>query len=164
MINRALMELNGALSASGQHLQIGIFGGSAMAMALHVRATTQDLDVWTDDPALLRDRAAVVAIKLRLPKQWINDEGVRFLPRISTRFDTWRIESNLTILMAKPQVLLAMKMDAARVKDIGDIRFLFRHLKLESFDQAHALFNAFYGRKIDARSELLIRAAVNDSG
>lgn len=161
-ITKALGYLNDELVATGQRLQIGIVGGAALALGFQARASTNDVDVWTDNPEVLRQAAEAVAQRHHLPKDWISAEASRFIPVSANRFTTWITTPQLTVMIAQPQVLLAMKLEAARRKDLQDIRFLCGYLGIASWSKAVTIHRTYYRRELSPDVQVLLRGALAD--
>ncbi len=143
----ALASLNVKLHAEGLQLTFYCIGGGALMLAYGARATTEDLDgsLSPTDPATVRRfevLKAQVAAERSLPEQWINlqaasivrEQGFRqsdFVPKAGYMW------SNLQLMFAKPECLLAMKLQAMRPRssDLKDVEFLLRQLNIRSMSQ-----------------------------
>jgi hypothetical protein len=67
----------------------------------------------------------------------------------------------LSVTLASPQHLLAMKMAAFRPRDIPDLELLFRRLRITTPDEAADLALSLYGEEsvvLPARNELILSA------
>lgn len=109
---------------------------------------------------MLNDCARAVAARLRLPADWLSD-AVRDFPAAPTKYRPWLTKSHLTVLVALPQALLAMKLLAMRAKDLRDIRFPMRHLGLHGAAQAETVFRAFSGRPLDHDKAVMLAEALD---
>lgn len=155
----AFARLNQALEARNRTAVLGLVGGAVMTLVYESRKSTEDVDAWMDDPDLLNQLSASIATELGLPQHWLNDAAKEFLPSDPNRFERWREFSHLTIMVARPDVMLVMKLHAARLKDLPDIRVLLAHTKRD-FASALVVYRAFYGVELDPSKRLLLRDAL----
>lgn len=143
----ALDSLNSKLRQANLHLKFYCIGGGALMLAYGARESTQDLDgsLAPADPDTIRlfERLKIeVAGEKSLPEDWINlqaspivyAQGFRHSDFVSKPGYLW---SNLQLMFAKPECLLAMKCQAMRpgTRDMQDIVFLLRELGVHSLAQ-----------------------------
>jgi hypothetical protein len=80
-------------------------------------------------------------------ENWLND-GVKGFFSQSGNFNDYLQLSNLKIYTATPEYLLAIKCLAMRIgvefHDINDIRYLLKHLNIESYQQACDVITKYY--------------------
>jgi hypothetical protein len=95
----------------------------------------------------VREAAARLAGRAGTPNDWLNDAVKGYL---ETRGDfTPYLElPNLQVFVARPEYLLAMKCAAMRLgaesRDLGVVRYLLRHLKIEHVDDAMAIVTQYF--------------------
>ena len=136
-----------------------------MTLAYPDRISTEDVDVWMDRGDVLKLAATEVSEQLGLPGSWLNNAVTDFLPNTAHKWDQWQDLSHLTVLVAKPTVMLAMKLDAGRLKDLPDIRRLMDTCGLGN-DSARAfqLHRTLYGRELSLEKRLLITDYLKEDG
>lgn len=119
----ALQRLAGRLYRRGVHAELYVFGGGAMVLGYNAREATMDLDTAIrahHGPVITE--AKVVADELGFPLWWLNEQATVYLPiRRDTEAVTIIERPGLTVVAASTHHLLAMKVRAARQRDIADI-------------------------------------------
>lgn len=146
-IRALLTEVGALVERDGAHGDIYVVGGSAICLTMNSRRVTVDVDValrasGTD----VRRAAAEVAARHGLRPDWLNASVTSFLP--SLRDDEAEIFEvpGLTIAVASPEHVLAMKMIAARPgRDQDDLEVLFEHLRITDPEQAVDIVRRVYG-------------------
>ena len=118
-----------------------------MCLAYSARTSTAGLDALFQPVAGVRKAAARAAARANLPVEWLNDAVKGHLSR-QADFAPFLEFDHLTIMVAKPEYLLAMKCLAMRIgaefHDEDDVRFLLRLLDIRSYNQAIALITKYY--------------------
>jgi len=166
LLDRALLEqafrmLGDRLARLGLVADIYVFGGAAMALAYDARRATRDVDAVFRPHGPVLAEARAVAGELGLPAWWLNEQASAYVapggdpagPRV---FD----HPALRVSAASPEHLLAMKVMAARRRDVGDIQLLLAHLSLQSPDEAWALCReVFPDEEPPPRARLLLEDA-----
>lgn len=115
------------LHARRQTAGIRIVGGAALALRYFDRRTTFDIDadLCPEQPVL--DAALEVARDRGWPPDWLNSHAAKFIPSYG-RSPEWELlysDASVTIEVASPQALLAMKLNASRPgRDTQDIALL----------------------------------------
>jgi hypothetical protein len=161
LIEKAFTHLSDHLQSINRKAVIGLCGGTVMTLVHEARISTEDIDVWFDDPSVVQTASAVVGSTLNLPNNWFNDAVCDCLLQGSHPWNAWKEYSHLTVLVAKPDVLLVMKLNASRHKDLGDIKFLLHHLGLVSdLPKAWNLYKTYFGRDLDRDKKILITDAL----
>jgi hypothetical protein len=99
--------------------------GAAMALAYDARRATRDIDALFEPHGVVREEADAVAAELGLPRWWLNDQASVFVakggdPDAPSVFEN----AGIRVAAASPEHLLAMKVLAARRRDVEDIRML----------------------------------------
>jgi hypothetical protein len=95
----------------------------------------------------VREAATRIAADLGLDDDWLNDAVKGYL---STKadFDDYLELTNLRVLTATPEYLLAMKCLAMRLgeefQDEQDVRFLLRYLNITRYDAAVEVVARYY--------------------
>ena len=125
-IEDLLHMLATALEERGVHGDLFVVGGAAMALAYSRRRATRDLDAIFEPKAIVYEAARAVAAAEGLPDDWINDAVKGFLPGQDPHASVLFEREGLTVRVASPRYLFAMKAAAARVdRDADDLRVLY---------------------------------------
>jgi hypothetical protein len=163
-IEDAFRRLGDRLARRGVVADLYVFGGAAMALAYDARRATRDIDAVFQPHGVVLDEARAVADELGLPRWWLNEQASVYVapggdataPRV---FD----HPGLRVSAASPEHLLAMKVLAARRRDVDDIRFLIKHLGLTSVDEVWTLCaEVFPDEEPPARARLLLEDVFGD--
>lgn len=146
-IRRLLEMLNEDLRQTGTQAEIFLVGGAVMCLAYGARASTQDLDAIFRPVASVREAAARVAILASLDPGWLNDAVKSYLSERAD-FAPFLELDHLRVMVAQPEYLLAMKCLSMRIgaefHDEADVRYLLRHLDIESYERALAVITKYY--------------------
>ena len=119
-------ELSESLRSRGIRGHVYIVGGAAMILGFRRERTTHDVDarIENDKEAVLA-AVAEVAEAHQLRPDWLNENATLFMPHgRDTRARTVFNSPHLVVTGASAEHLLAMKLDAARDTDEGDIQTL----------------------------------------
>ncbi len=163
-IEEAFPRLGDRLARRGVVADVYIFGGAAMALAYDSRRATRDIDAVFQPHGVVLEEARAVADELGLPAWWLNEQASVYVapggdaaaPRV---FD----HPGLRVSAASPEHLLAMKVLAARRRDAEDIRFLVKHLHLNSVQDVLALCaEIFPDEDVPARARLVLEDVFGD--
>lgn len=104
--------------------------------------TPRDVDAFFKPAAQVREAAARVAARARVPEQWLNDAVKAWLSPRGT-FDRYLELPHLQLFVAQPAYLLALKCAALRLgeefRDLDDVRYLLRHLDIRKASDALAV-------------------------
>ena len=104
--------------------------------------TPRDVDAFLKPAAQVREAAARVAARARVPEQWLNDAVKAWLSPRGT-FDRYLELPHLQLFVAQPAYLLALKCAALRLgeefRDLDDVRYLLRHLDIRKASGALAV-------------------------
>lgn len=163
-LRRAFEMLAMRLKRRGVVGEIHIFGGAAMVLAFNSREATRDVDaVFVPDTQVL-EAAHEVAVELRLPKSWLNNQASSYVSGVAGRGTPVFDHANLRVMITPIEHLLAMKVRAARaVRDAGDIRVLLRELQITKVAQVVKIVNKYFaGEPLTARSLALIEEILGE--
>jgi len=128
---------------------IEIIGGAALRLAYIERATTVDIDARLAPEAQLAPIIREIAAERAWPENWVNGDAELFIPRWGRDVE-WRTlweRDGVTISVASPEALLAMKLHAVQHRgnrDIGDVAKLLTIVGIGSIDAAEDLYGEFY--------------------
>lgn len=146
-LRRLLEMLNEDLGRTGTRAEIFLVGGAVMCLAYGARASTQDVDALFRPAALVREAAARVAVRANIDPRWLNDAVKGYLSEHAD-FAPFLELDHLRVMVARPEYLLAMKCLAMRIgaefHDEADVRYLLRHLDIDSYDRALAVITKYY--------------------
>lgn len=144
--------------------EVHIFGGAAMVLAFNSRESTRDVDaVFAPDTQVL-EAAHEVAVEMRLPKSWLNNQASSYVSGVAGRGTPVFDHPNLRVMITPTEHLLAMKVRAARsVRDTDDIRILLRELKLTKVAQVKKIVEKYFADEpLSARSLALINEVLGE--
>ena len=159
---RALLtELGARLHAAGVEATLYIVGGAAIAFELDVRRVTADIDAVFHPETTVRAEVAAMANEKGLPHGWLNDNARAFVPGGDDDAVPFTVPG-MSVALASPRHLLAMKMAAARPgQDLDDLALLFDTLGLTTPEAAADVALAVYGEGsvvLPERDELVLTA------
>lgn len=125
---RALLtELDERLRARGIGASIYVVGGAAMSLEYGREGLTPDIDALASHRAVAEE-ARAMADQHGLVEHWLNDAARPWIPPRPSIARRPVEEPGLTVHVAPPDHVLAMKLVALRRKDRPDIRLLIEHL------------------------------------
>lgn len=146
-IRRLLELLDQELATTETHAELYLVGGAVMCLALGARDATRDVDALFRPTARVREAAARVALRAEVPPDWLNDAVKGWLGDRG-QFTSWLELPHLTVFVAHPAYLLAMKCMAMRIgaefQDIDDVRYLLRHLNITRATDALAVMAEYF--------------------
>jgi hypothetical protein len=149
-VHALLKELSNRIGTEGLNGNIYLVGGAAISFLNKDRHATSDIDALLHPAQPILEIAKQMAIEKDLPVDWLNDAVKAFVPFNADDFwEELQTFSNLTIWIAKPQLLLAMKLRANRGKrDTSDIEYLLDYLNIASVEQAQVIYKSFYSQEV----------------
>ena len=146
-IRRLLERLNDELARTGITGELYLVGGAVMCLAFNARQSTRDLDGFFRPARAVRSAAKHVAAVLGLDENWLNDAVKGYLSSQGD-FQEYLDLSNLRVMTAGPEYLLAMKCLALRLgeefHDEADVRFLLRYLNIANYQKALDIICQYY--------------------
>ncbi len=148
---RALLaELDERLRERGVAASLYVVGGAAMALAYGRDGVTPDIDALASHRAVAEE-AKAVAGRHGLTEHWLNDAAGPWIPPRPKAARRRPSEPGLTVHIAPPEHVLAMKLAALRRKDRPDIRLLIKHLEIadtSAEDYADLLEHVYSGEGV----------------
>jgi hypothetical protein len=161
-IRELLTELGRRLEAEGVEADLYIVGGAAIALEFGGRRVTGDVDAIFHPPADVRRLADAIAKERGLPKGWLSSSATAFLPGGPDPGSVPLSVPGLSVALASPEHLLAMKMASYRPgTDQTDLELLFETLSITSAAEAADLALQIYGDYtvvLPDREQLLLSA------
>lgn len=154
-----LTELGAELAAAGEHADLFLVGGAAMALVYNTRRATRDLDAVFEPKQVVYSAARKVAGRRGLPEDWLNDAVKGFLPGDDPNATLLFEKPGIAVRVASPRYLFAMKAIAARVgRDSDDLQQLYRLAGFDSVEEALDSVSAFYPpHLLPPKTEFLVR-------
>jgi len=168
-LTRAFKALEKQLASQGVRAHVYIVGSAALLMAHRRSQTTMDVDALSiDHREVVLASARVVAWEHGLPDDWLNDD-VRWVPilppqpdpRAEVLFDS----PNFVVTGASARHILAIKVRAARTRDLEDIKLLMRQIGIATMQDVRDFHRAVNPHdEIPWRSEERIKACLSELG
>ncbi|SDN55144.1 hypothetical protein SAMN05216355_10686 [Actinomyces ruminicola] len=153
-----LKELNTLLEEHGQEAELYIVGGSAMALTYDIRRTTADIDAAFLPRDVVLEHARTIAARHGLSPNWLSDGVTDLGFDFSADADPRTIEIGpaLTVNVASPDYLLAMKVLSSRQSDADrrDAVALCRLMGLTNEAQIQQRVGRYF--RVDGRTELFV--------
>ena len=146
-ILRLFEKLNHRLVDQKINGELYLVGGAVLCLSLQARPSTRDIDSYFAPADKIRRAAQKIADEEDLNPNWLNDAVKGYLSD-KGKFENFLDLSNLKVLIATPEYLLAMKCLAMRFgkefHDEADVRFLLRYLNIEKYHDALTVISKFY--------------------
>ena len=146
-IRKLLDLLNTELQQVDVTGELYLVGGAVMCIVYNARKSTKDLDAFFRPLEAVREAAGRVAAGNDFPGDWLNDAVKGFLSK-NGDYEPFLDLSNLKIMTASPEYLLAMKCLAMRLgaefHDEADIRYLLRFLNIDNYQVALDTISSYY--------------------
>jgi hypothetical protein len=160
-VRRGLLSLAVELDEAGATTSLSVIGGAAVALQVGREALTQDIDATYPPSDLVAEIVRRIAQRNDWPDDWFNDAAKGFVSHFDTASD-WEVLfqiGGVTIVIARPALLLAMKLLAARgARDRNDIEELLRVCTIESAQEAAELFDRYYPTEsLNARAHTILQ-------
>jgi hypothetical protein len=127
---------------------------------MDARRVTVDIDAVFHPETTVAEEAANIAAERDLRPDWLNQSARAYIPGGDSGAVLLDIPG-LSVALASPEHLLAMKMAAFRPTDVPDLELLFRELKISTADQAASIALSVYGEEsvvLPGRDELVLSA------
>lgn len=145
-LRQALITLNNRLAHYNISGEVGLYDGAVMCLALNAREGTHDIDAIFNPKMDILRIANEVGEELGLPAGWFNDGVKGFISKNNTMIPFQQM-SNLSIYVASPEYMFAMKAVSCRldvINEINDIKFLVKHLNITTLEQAERIIYNYY--------------------
>ena len=157
-----LEALSDELQKLGIRGEMFLVGGAAMALAYNRERTTKDLYAVFEPNMVIYEAAKRVAKARRLEPDWLNDAVKGFMPGPDPEAKTVLNLPGLSVSVASPRYLFALKALASREdRDIDDLQTLYRLCGFASVDEAIEYVERVYsGRPVEARVAFVLRESL----
>ena len=146
-IHRLLELLNEKLGEVDVSGELYLVGGAVMCLVHEARQSTQDLDAFFHPADVIRKAVHRIADQEHCPPDWLNDAVKGFLSERGD-YQPFLELSNLSVMTASPEYLLAMKCLGMRLgaefHDEADIRYLLRYLNVTDHQVALEIISRYY--------------------
>jgi hypothetical protein len=158
--------LNAELAARGVKGEVGICGGAVMCLVFQAREATKNVDAIFHPTREIREASRVVADRLGLAGDWLNDAAKGYFltdPPVRNVLEL----SHLRVWAPQAEYMLAMKCVSARFDshDLGDVKFLLRHLGIKTPQQAFRIVEQYYPRHaIPPKTQFLLEELLGIEG
>lgn len=161
-VEQRLAELAADLVDAGLAADMYLVGGAAMSIGYFPnRRLTTDVDAKIADFDRLTPFVERIAQTHRLNPDWLNTSAAKLIGIAADDRDwqLWLHKGDVRIFIASAELLLAMKVTAARPKrDMEDIAVLAAHPGIQSWSQIEYIFEHYFpGDLPSARAESLVR-------
>ena len=121
-----LKHLNEKLKEREVKGKAALVGGAVMCLVMKTRESTRDIDAIFEPKSIIYECIEKVAQEKNLPRNWLNDSVKGFMST-EAEFQLHLELSNLEILTAVPEYMLAMKCLSSRAdseSELDDIKNL----------------------------------------
>ena len=165
-ILRLFHALNVELLTMGVRGEIGICGGAVMCLVFNARESTKDVDAVFMPTKEIRDASRIVAGKLGVPEDWLNDAAKGYFLSQPPMRDVVEL-SNLRVWAPQADYMLAMKCVSARFDshDLDDTKFLLNYIGVCSVEEASRIIEQYYPHKvIPSRTQFLLEELLAREG
>lgn len=155
-----LHELGADLESRGVHAQLFVVGGAAIALAFNTRRTTGDVDGTFEPKTVVYEVAQLIASRHEgMPPDWLNDGVKGLLPGPDPNARVILDLPGVTVSVASPSYLLALKVQAARIdRDEDDIHFLARLCEADTAAEVLAIAEGVIGRnRLLPKSQFMVQ-------
>ena len=157
-IRKLFEDLNAELQSMEIIGEVGICGGAVMCLVFNARESTKDVDGIFAPTREIREASLKVARRAGVPDDWLNDAAKSYFLADPPRVDVFEL-SNLRVWAPRADYMLAMKCNSARfdTHDADDVRFLIRHLGLDSPNAVFKIVEEFYPRRtVPPKTQFLV--------
>lgn len=160
-IRELLEELGRRLLARDVTGTIYVAGGAAVALEFSQRRVTRDIHALFAPAETVREEADAMARERGMPPAWLSDRVRGFMPPgDDSQAKTFSVPG-MSVSVASPRYLLAMKMTAGRPQDLHDLILIFRELGITRAEQAADIAEKVHGPEsvlLPPRDELILYA------
>jgi hypothetical protein len=154
-VRQILTELVHALADRGEAATVHVIGGAAVALSNPERTSTADIDGLVR-PVDARDVIEDLQREWGLEADWFTWHAQGLQPPVGGA-EMWREvlrDGPVVLYAATTESLLAMKLHAARAKDMSDIEFLLDACGIGSVEAAQEIYERYYpGELLSVRAE-----------
>ena len=146
-----LHELGDELAKEESYATINVCGAAAIAIAYNNLKTSDDIDavlVDFDDRNKFTECVKRVGERHNLPDNWLNEEVKIFVNSMKEKcFIDFGIFGALSIRIGSEEQMLAMKLFAARRKDLSDAVMFAKSLNIKTKDELNNILNKYFSER-----------------
>ena len=126
-----------------------LVGGAALSLYYFDRDSTRDIDAGLPVDPVVSEVILEIARREKLPASWINNEATMYFGfPPSSYWITKRTIGEVTLKVASPELMLAMKIKASRGRrDNEDVIELLRILELSSVEEVLTIYENVYAQE-----------------
>ena len=138
--------MNDKLRARNVSAYVNIYGGALMCLVFNSRDNTKDIDALFEPEEVLGEIIKEIAEEYDLDSNWFNNDIKLFKPETASN-KLFKEYSNLRVYVPDAEYMFALKCYAARFgrsKDLEDVLYLIKHLKIRTFSQAIDVIEKYY--------------------
>ena len=161
-VRQILTELVHALAERGETATVHVIGGAAVALSNPERTSTADIDGFIR-PVDAREVIEDLQRQWGLEADWFNWHAQGLQPPVGGA-EMWQEvlrDGPVVLYAATTDSLLAMKLHAARAKDMSDIEFLLDACAIGSVEAAQEVYETYYpGESLSVRAEARVAYAL----
>ena len=146
-LEQALRLLLDELSEMQSETALYVVGGAAVMVQAGREAMTRDVDTLHIGSADVLRAVARLAERHGWPGDWLNDQANMWASHFDAvdDWELWLHQGEVSIFVAKPRLLLAMKMRAGRgMRDHGDIEQLLQVCEIKLIEEALEVFDRYF--------------------
>ena len=150
-VMKGLEMLTDELSRRTIGTRIQIVGGAAIALQVSRAALTRDVDVLQIGDTSIVQASEAVAAKLGWPNDWLNGAANMFASHYDDEGDWTDLiqRDGIKIQIAKPELLLAMKLSAGRgARDLSDVELLLEACRVNQVSEATHIFERYFPTEV----------------
>ena len=146
-----LHELGDELAGEESYATINVCGGAAMAIAYNNLKTSNDIDavlIDFDDRNKFTECVKRIAERNDLPDNWLNEDVKIFVNSMKELcFIDFGKFGALSVRIVSEEQLLAMKLFAARRKDLDDAVMLAKSLNIKTKDELNNILYKYFSER-----------------
>jgi len=146
-----LHELGDELANEESYATINVCGGAAVAIAYKINSPDDDIDVVLtdfDDRNKFMECVKRVAQRYNLPGYWLNEDVKIFVNSIKEPcFNEFVKFGSLCVNIISEEQLLAMKLFAARDKDLEDVLIIAKSLNICSKEELNNILYKYFNER-----------------
>lgn len=146
-IIQGLTELVAELKHNNISTDLYLVGGAALVLKYFDRRLTSDVDLRSANFAEVQSAVETIALRHGWDSDWVNNAASIFVPTLGTDVVWEKIfdDGNVTVSVASPEALLAMKLAASRTgRDDDDIAQLLSITGLTNLVEIEELFEEYF--------------------
>jgi len=146
-----LHELGDELAEEQSYATINVCGGAAIAIAYNNLKSSDDIDavlIDFDDKNKFTESVKRVGERHNLPDNWLNEDVKIFVNSMKEKcFIDFGKFGTLSVRILSAEQMLAMKLFAARRKDLPDAVMFAKLLNIKNKDELESILNKYFSER-----------------